>query len=545
MTAEETRLRAALADAFPAPAAAPARLHSQLAARAAEAAAQRARRAVRRRQLRLGLACAFVCAVISVFATTWPRFTAARALRHMETIIHDARSAHLTMWAVAPDGSRAKTSEIWYQNGMWRMEAWHRVQVYKDGTLYTSDPLSKRVLFDHRPVSFRASGFSLTASLHAILDSDYRASIRDLGKEDVDGKTARQVSVQMSQSHERLVFFADPKTDMPFRVDVESQVRGRWECILTQEAHYNEALPARLFAAEFAPGSQFLDQAKEREKWRERLTPGIARREVAGGTVVVRDWQRSAAGDVFVLYTDDDPLVPMQPGQTPAEETRRFSTRLALTDEQGTRFVPHDGFYVYTPTFNGNSHLSPDDAPSLSFDGHPLKAEWWTPLTPPNPNAPPRRLALTCRVTTPPFALPLEEHTRALTFTLPEAPPACAVLPDYMPAMSTASQFAWEREILMGQARARAEEWKRSADGDPAKLEAALQQYRQFLALDDAAFQASGVTINRPEIWFAMYELLRDLGRRNEAHDALNKAAAQDVHRDSRWIETARTREGW
>ncbi len=54
---------------------------------------------------------------------------------------------------------------------------------------------------------------------------------------------------------------------------------------------------------------------------------------------------------------------------------------------------------------------------------------------------------------------------------------------------------------------------------------------------------STGVNV---EDWFAIYEILRDLGRRDEARAALDKAADQDVyHNQSRQIAEARQREGW
>ena len=82
-------------------------------------------------------------------------------------------------------------------------------------------------------------------------------------------------------------------------------------------------------------------------------------------TVVIRDLQVNAEGDVFLLYTA---------GAVPGDGWRDWSVE--LTDESGRRYQPGEAFQ---PFWRDGSRRG---GKGYVFDGQKLEGNWWVPVVP-------------------------------------------------------------------------------------------------------------------------------------------------------------------
>lgn len=527
MTAEETQLHDALADAFPTPAAAPVQLHSQLAARAVEADAKRVRHLTRRRQIRLGSAWAGACGLALVLALAWPTVAAARALRQMTAAMEDARSAHITTWRVEENGQQKKMREQWYQDGKWRSETPREISIVRDGRCYVYAPAAKTLRVT--PKSGGMAGYADGFALPAITRNVGLSNLRDLGQTTVDGQTVHELVVRIPNVGGRIVLYADVQTQRPFRYDLQIPERDGWRTEQTSELTYDTPLASRLFAADFPPGTEVINPAKEARQWQQTLARQIGRVTVDGKPVVLHDFSVNAVGDVFLLYAggnfggEDFPFFVPTPDGSRSRLTRL--PPLELTDDRGTRYLPHS-----------------------NSGGGPPSLQWWTPVT--ESRSLPHHFTLKFR-TGWYFADPAEMARRSSVqaiWTWSVERPLPTALPVYFTAANVNAGLNGRHEIQVASedTEIRAAYWKQKAGGDRAKLETALRLYHEKMQIDDEEARAMGSTGVNAEDWFAIYEILRDLGRRGEARDALDKAADQDVyHHLDKQIAEARRREGW
>ena len=105
--------------------------------------------------------------------------------------------------------------------------------------------------------------------------------------------------------------------------------------------------------------------------------------------------------------------------------------------------------------------------------------------------------------------------------------PATALLPGYMPYMGDRLD---ERGIRSEEARARAGYYRQSKD--PRKLEKALALYREVLRLNDEQSREIGEPVHEPQAWLDVGEVLRDLGRKEEARAAFEETLREGIKPD-------------
>lgn len=520
---------------------------------------RRTRRALWRRRVRAGFALVAAGAVVILALIAVPKLPAAYALSRMAEAAEDAKSAHATMWRIEENGARTKMGESWYQNKRWRKESPRDVEVYTGDVLYAYEPAANVVKVRRRgdgPFAYNASGFSVGAIARDFARWGWSDQLRYVGETSVDGRPAREVVIQRGSVGERVVLFADPKTNLPFRVDVQSQrATGDWATEQITELRYNDVLPAHFFAADFPKTARRFDVAQGEREWKRRLAPGIVRKRLGERTLVVRDLQVNENGDVFLLYTAG--MLPSDAGGSVND--------VELTDEFGTPYLRQWGLQPYMHSVRPH----PNFREGYVLNGEALEGTWWVPATEQPRPWKPRQFTLTFRAmptvrhrsfdevekalahAKPGEAVQIgpefpNEEPQTVTFTLPVAGPASALVPQYMPYMGSGP---WnEYEIRGGEAQARAGYHQNEGRGGDtnakrAHLEAALRLHEETIRVGDEGARASGNLMVHPDTWFAIHEALRDLGRTDEARAALQRAQDQDVYHslDKRVAEALRT----
>ncbi len=447
--ASEGRLRAALHDAYPAMQPSP-----QLRARVAEMAAAHALRTTRQRTVRLrlraGLGLAGAAAMLALMVMMWPRVVLAQMLRRMDAAMNGAQSAHIISWKIKEGGSRVKERETWHQNGRLRLETWpsqetgqsRRIEVFTDGRLWRYEPQFDKVTVRRQdgPFGSQPGGFTGAACIRRFTSSNWRnkVSVRSENVQ-VGGRAARRVHIQTSGAMEdyNIVLLVEAATDLPIEMEMEvTSVHSGKKLKLFAEFQFDQVLAASLFEPKFPAGTRVVDHDKGKEEWRQRLAKGIARQKVGDRTIVIRDLQVNAEGDVFLLYTA---------GKRPGDSFRggqAYAGRdweISLMDEFGTEYKWSNPTMGFQP-MSGNGKADPNSPNGYVFNGERLEGDWWIPSVPQKPWKP-RRFTITFQVNPtnlhgdwdgPVLKTNLSETAR---FTLPVQRPATALVPDYMPYM--------------------------------------------------------------------------------------------------------------
>jgi outer membrane lipoprotein-sorting protein len=515
----EERLQALFAAADP-PVKPSKALRQRVAAVTASQAPSSSRREGRSRRwtpLRLGLGLAAAAAVALAAVGVVPTLVAAQALRRMQAAISDARSMHHIAWQLHPEGSRTKIYEIWYQGGRWRMETRRhgQIQVFAAGKLWTYDRQLNQVTVQRAegPFAYNPSGFSMTAMSRDFARWGWRTTLRMLDDRMVAGRRVHQVTLTQPTDPGRLLLSVDAATDLAIQMENQLERDGRWTTQTLSEVRYNDPLPAALFEPRFPRSAVFVDREHARRSWERRLRPGIARRRVGDRTIVIRDLQVNAVGDVFLLYTA---------GALPGDVWPDWS--IDLTDEFGRRYLAGEGFQPWVQVGRGPG------GEEYLFAGQELEGAWWVPVVPQSPWTA-RRFTVTFHVQPvihhgrEPAAV--ENYSASTSFTLRVGRPATALVPLYMPQMAVRLD---EREVKSWRARARARYYLPSRD--PRKLEKALALYREVNRLRGEQAQELGQPIRDPQAWFEMGEVLRDLGRKEEARAAFEEALREGLSPD-------------
>jgi hypothetical protein len=544
---QEERLQTLLTAAYPA--ARPSDgLRQSIAQMATRHEERIARRAFWRGRVRKGLALAGATAILTFLVVNAPKISAAVVLQQMTAAMEGARSAHIVRWKIAPNGSHEKDEERWYQDGRSRTESKSGVKLFENGTLYTYEPRLNKVTIRRNvkgPGGLSSSGFTVASLKRDIARWGWKDKLRVLGETRLGGRSIRRVLIERSNEPITVLLLVDAATDLPFRAEMRVRDEPRW----AYEMRYNEPLSARLFTPEFPKTAHKFDIAEGKKEWKRKLAKGFARQRIGERTIVLRDLQVNADGDVFLLYTagktldDSFSKETVTPGG-PRWYTRRRDWDVQLTDEFGTRYLLNE-LPLGSVTLNYKDRYV--------FQGERIEGDWWTPLTPQRPWKP-RRFTLTFRVhpknlhgedlRQPQYDSAFKaEFTKKVIFTQRLQQPATEVAPEYMGLVNDLYQPEWQIPKTGVKSRA----WYyRYEKGD---LHRALELYRQLARMREEQAQVNGEFSHQPETWFDIYEVLRDLGCKDEARTALLRARDESIYRSDNYgnwksIREALEREG-
>ncbi|MGV3720653.1 MAG: hypothetical protein ACO1SX_07060, partial [Actinomycetota bacterium] len=516
----EGRIQAALSASFPGIEASP-----ELRKTIADAAARHDAGAVRpvRRFPRLAFGAATALAAVVGGLLLAPTLAAAYALHQVDSAISGVRSAQVLNWNVTPEGRRVIEGKLWYQNGRWRLEDPDpkTVQVCADGRLWIYRPALNRVTVSRgtSPSDQAPSGFSLRSLVRDLGRWGVRERLRILNDVHEGGRRLRRVLVESLERPERTVLYVDPKTDLLVRHEVQLEENGGWTVRMVGDYRFNEPLADHLFKPAFPKSARVVFADDLQQEWARRLEPGIVRKQVGDRSLVVRDIQVNAEGDVFLLYTA---------GKRP-EDNLRTGNWLAgrdweveLRDELGTRYLRTGLEFI--PVYSKLKSSRPN---GYTFKGERLEGEWWIPVTPQHPWKA-RKFTLEFRVspvnlhgsyTDPPVTATYTETAR---FTLPVKGPECELVPDYMPLMGRSpgpghEQLAGTRLYL------RAHYYRYEARDQ----ERALALYEQAAEELDATSRRTGAPHRNPQLWIELGKVNLQLGRKEAARAAFQRGVRE------------------
>jgi hypothetical protein len=118
-------------------------------------------------------------------------------------------------------------------------------------------------------------------------------------------------------------------------------------------------------------------------------------------------------------------------------------------------------------------------------------------------------------------------YTETAVFTLPVAAPATTPIPDYMPYMGLGVMFD-EQYMRISHETARAFYYRY----EQPDLQQALEHYREVIRLDQERARETGQPSLDSQAWVDLGEVLRQLGRKQEAHAALEEAVREAIYPD-------------
>lgn len=289
-------------------------------------------------------------------------------------------------------------------------------------------------------------------------------------------------------------------------MEVERQSAAGWIPSMVWEFSFDQPLSSALFRPDFPRAARRVDFDAEQRRWGERLARGLARQQVGDRTIVIRDLQVNAGGDLFLLYSG---------GKFPTDSVRDWSVKVA--DDLGTRYLRiGESFQATMP------REIPGIPKGYRFNGERLEGDWWVPLEPQRPWKP-RRITISVKVA------PVNRHGEQFgwplsipaTFGLPVARPECLFLPEYLAYMPF-SVTEWQARRGAAEARARQYRYEKA---DP---ERALACYQEIIRIAQEESAALSDWIPEPQTWFGIYEIQRDRGRPAEARAALVHARDED-----------------
>lgn len=482
------------------------------------AADRKARRAqATGRRLRLGFGVGLATLVVGAGIVLTPSITTAAYIRHLGTLVKDARTAHIVEWKTTTEGGRMRVQELWYDGGKWRVDAalFGTTTIANSIKKWVYTPSRKSVAISSQVGSFiPGNGFTVSS----MLDNQPRGTHIQI----TDAGAFKTVSMENPIDNSILTMWVDKQTDYPVRGVIESITPKGRKKALEFECEFNRPISQRQFVAEFPNGTKVIDTFGGEKFWSRELNKSLANFD--SGTfgrnpkIVIRNVQVSEQGDVFLLYTGD----LNQDGVT-------------VTDNLGNEYVRCEGFQAQGYRMDqGTSKITPDKG--ILVDGQKLTGGWWTPLIKPHGDWHARTLKFSLARTgykvDPEMIRRLPKGARVkfsemtpVVIQIGEWPvkltaPTCGEIPDYMPYMGMGPQSSFDVERQDGDARAKSLIAKeRFAEAEPI--------LRELIRQIETQEATTGQTWVKSSYFFSMYRVLKSLGNSVEAKTWLAKVQGE------------------
>jgi hypothetical protein len=470
----------------------------------------------RRFFLRRSLAVASVLFAFTLSVTLLPKILVWRAVAQMVDAGERARSVHAIAYMLEGT-SRRKVTETWFQNGHWRIERSHGIQIYTGGKLYHFDPRARRATWKEKldgPFAYNMPGFSIRSMMSSLSLWGWRDKITlSQDVEVIDGRPARVATLEPAHERIRIVFYADPQTLLPFRSNLLKPTQDGWKVAQTTQIEYNKPLRTALFEPKFPKETKVVEEGAGREQWAQSLRKPKAILTSGKQRIVIRDVQMNEAGDIFVLFTAGLERVS---GSGELVMLDVDKPDLVLSSKEGSELIDLESSFVARPSM-GFALRARRDAENkkmdgVRVDGEPLNWDIWIrsePLKPAQVNQPQH---LTLQVKGQPLSL-------ATNLVIPRA--TIGFLPDYVHHFPVGMN---ETDLSILTDEARAHHWRVSANGQRELLQKSLKLYLAIIERTDQQWRESGNQGVQPQRWLTVAKLYFELKQYAEAKAALQRA---------------------
>ena len=258
--------------------------------------------AVRRLKRRVLIGTAATAAATLAFVA-FPAVQAQASMSGIVQALNGVTRLRVRSFTIDESGTRTPYGTTEYDRG-----AWHTTNVggtrdeYQMGERrYRFDPDLKVFVASHQTDRMRSLRLSDMLGPAGSFSMGNRAHIEQLP---VDGRPTLRATFRNGGLAERYVIDADPTTELPYRMNVETLERGRWRVGTTMEFDY--VADVRSARPDLAHHPVITPEEADR-RIKKTLTRGeIASLPLGEGRLVVRRVDVASDGTVFVLYQAGD-----------------------------------------------------------------------------------------------------------------------------------------------------------------------------------------------------------------------------------------------
>ena len=193
------------------------------------------------------------------------------AFDRMLAATEQVKTCHVRQWLQQLNQPRG-TMETWYANGRWRMEHWRgdqqiTLQVYDGSKLHSYGPATNTAYLNisEQPFHTPFRGFSVSAMLGAF-GKNAEVQLSQVRK---DRRRLNQFTVTQPKDNprERMVIFADPKTDLLLAFEVYGHLDTGWKLMGGSEViQFNIPVDPELFAFTYPEDAKVVDKGGATEQ---------------------------------------------------------------------------------------------------------------------------------------------------------------------------------------------------------------------------------------------------------------------------------------
>lgn len=231
----------------------------------------------------------------------------------------------MTRYAVLPDGAHKAHASMTYSRARWKfIEPGRGESIYRRGEMITYDPVLKvyrRTAQPDGPFMHNVKGIGLRSLLASGgMSPDTKVTVEDATR---FGRSV--IKAVQSNPRERIVIYADPKTDRPLEAEVSTASAG-WQVVEVLLFDYSSSVSDKTFEPD--PKVRVVTNQEAAQILLDKLTAtSFMERPNGKAKFILRKVDVAADGTVFVVYQAGDR----------GSGWRGF--RLVVTDDQGNEFA--------------------------------------------------------------------------------------------------------------------------------------------------------------------------------------------------------------
>lgn len=492
-------------EAFPSAPAGPA-LRDQVSARALEIHAGHLR-AKRTRRSVLGLL--IMVGLIAGGVLVGPSAYAIYRLNKIAGSLDDCRTMLREDFDIDEAGRQTLRGRTVYSDGKWRIERKDRTQVYEAGILWVYDAKTRRVLKLDKPdgpFGYNASGASVKSLLRDMTSWNWRAK-PSVGSAVREGR--RMVTVMLDQEEDRVVVYADEKTNMPVLFEAFRKEGGGLRLAGVSRPKFNVAVDAREFVRNFPSDAKVIDVGKIKSTWAAKIEKPVETIRFEKGEIQIRDYVVNERGHVFIVYSNGEKAsdraeyARRMHSSNPMRQEAGFGVDFEVKDSLGNEYIRSStSFQPYMGGYGGR----PSEWVELR-DGTVMQGAWlytsaiqpWRPRT---------------------LEVKMSHGSESKIWTLDVPQPTTKLIPEWFYALAIAP-LDWD-QLMQEENRGRRIYYYQK--GDHAKLIPLIHEEIERLQEFE---RENRRRISLMDLYYGLYEAHRGLGQTTEALHFLELASKE------------------
>ena len=314
--------------------------------------------------------------------TIGPSAYAIYGMQRISGSLDDCKSGIMQTYDVDKSGSFRPSKLTLYSQGKWRIQDEKRTTVYKDQIRWVYQPKLNQVIKSRRPegpFQFNDSGFSIKNMITDDARFQWNSKF-SLNNATVDGREVEILTIEQSTWPSRSIYYADPKSHMPFKMVQESREGGQWITKSYSTFAFNSTIDPQKFEPNFPTSANVIDQDHLKRDWAMKLEQPLGVMNSNAGKVIIRDFAINERGHIFLIYTDGETVAErdeyartMREGKIPQHYHQQPEWH--VKDSLGTTYFASENFQPYMNS--ANRSVKSDSI--VMKDGSLLQGIWLVP----------------------------------------------------------------------------------------------------------------------------------------------------------------------